>query len=188
MLDRERCIICARCTRFGDLIAGDHALEFIDRGYRTEVGTPDGKPAESKFIGNTIKICPVGALTSQVYRFRARPWDNDSTDSTCTLCPVGCSMILDSRDGEIMRTRSRENKEVNDIWMCDKGWFGYEFSDQQERLDKPLIRRNDKMEIASWEEAIALIASKIHDAKPHGRLAALGGNPLTVEENFLFQN
>lgn len=187
MLDRERCIICARCTRFGDLIAGDHALEFIDRGYRTEVGTPDGKPAESKFIGNTIKICPVGALTSQVYRFRARPWDNDSTDSTCTLCPVGCSMILDSRDGEIMRTRSRENKEVNDIWMCDKGWFGYEFSDQQERLDKPLIRRNDKMEIASWEEAIALIASKIHDAKPHGRLAALGGNPLTVEENFLFQ-
>ena len=86
------------------------------------------EPAESKFIGNTIMICPVGALTSQVYRFRARPWDNDSANSTCTLCPVGCSMILDSRDGEIMRTRSNENKDVNDIWLCDKGWFGYEFT------------------------------------------------------------
>ena len=80
MLDRERCIICARCTRFGDMIAGDHALEFIERGYKTEVGTPDGGPAESKFIGNTIMICPVGALTSQVYRFRARPWDNQPTE------------------------------------------------------------------------------------------------------------
>lgn len=187
MLDRERCIVCARCTRFGDLIAGDHALEFIDRGYKTEVGTPDGKPAESKFIGNTIMICPVGALTSQVYRFRARPWDNEPANSTCTLCPVGCSMILDSRDGEIMRTRSRENKDVNDIWMCDKGWFGYEFSSSSERLDKPLIRRNGKLEIASWDEATSLIAEKIKDAKPNGRLAALGGNPLTVEENYLFQ-
>ena len=82
MLDRERCIVCARCTRFGDLISGDHALEFIERGYKTEVGTPDGKPVESKFIGNTINICPVGALTSQVYRFRARPWDNHTTKST----------------------------------------------------------------------------------------------------------
>lgn len=187
MLDRERCIICARCTRFGDLIAGDHALEFIDRGYRTEVGTPDGQPAESKFIGNTIMICPVGALTSQVYRFRARPWDNDSTNSTCTLCPVGCSMILDSRDGEIMRTRSQENRDVNDIWLCDKGWFGYEFSSNPDRLDKPLVRKNGKLEITSWDEAISLIASKIQEAKPHGKLAALGGNPLTVEENYLFQ-
>lgn len=187
MLDRERCIICARCTRFGDLIAGDHALEFIDRGYKTEVGTPNGQPAESKFIGNTIMICPVGALTSQVYRFRARPWDNDSVNSTCTLCPIGCSMIIDSRDGEIMRTRSQENKDVNDIWLCDKGWFGYEFSSNSERLDKPLIKRYGKLEIASWEEAISLVATKIKEAKPLGRLAALGGNPLTVEENYLFQ-
>ena len=187
MLDRERCIICARCTRFGDIIAGDHALEFKDRGYKTEVGTPDGQPVDSKFIGNTIMICPVGALTSQVYRFRARPWDNDSTNSTCTLCPVGCSMILDSRDGEIMRTRSQENKEVNDIWMCDKGWFGYEFSSNQDRLDKPLIRRNGKLEIASWDDALTLIAEKIQAAKPNGKLAALGGNPLTLEENYLFQ-
>jgi NADH-quinone oxidoreductase subunit G len=186
-LDRERCIVCARCTRFGEIIAGDHALEFIDRGYKTEVGTPDGGPAQSKFIGNTIMICPVGALTSQVYRFRARPWDNKPTDSTCSLCPVGCSLILDSRDGEIMRTRSSENPAINDIWLCDKGWFGYEFSSHANRLTKPLIRRGGKLEEAGWEEALTLIANKMVEAKPSGKLAALGGNPLTVEENYLFQ-
>jgi len=187
MLDRERCIVCARCTRFSDLMAGDHSLEFIERGYKTEVGTPDGKPVESKFIGNTIMICPVGALTSQVYRFRARPWDNDSTDSTCTLCPVGCSMILDARDGQITRTRSRENREVNDIWLCDKGWFGYEFAYNSARLTQPLIRRDGQLVPASWEEALSLIISQIQAAKTAGRIAAFGGNPLTFEENFLFQ-
>lgn len=187
MLDRERCIICARCTRFSDELSGDHALEFTERGFKTEVATPGDKPAESKFIGNTIMICPVGALTSQVYRFRARPWDNDSTGSTCTLCPVGCSMILDSRDGQIMRTRSRENKAVNDIWLCDKGWFGYEFTYNPNRLTEPLIRRNGQLEPASWEEALSLIASKMQSAKPQGKIAAFGGNPLTLEENYLFQ-
>ncbi len=187
MLDRERCIACARCTRFGDLLAGDHALEFIDRGYRTEVGTPNQGTAESKFIGNTIMICPVGALTSQVYRFRARPWDNLPTNSTCTLCPVGCSMVLDSRDGQIMRTRSCENRDVNDIWLCDKGWFGYEFTYHPDRLTKPLVRRNGQLEPVDWDEAFTLIANKIKEAKPQGKLAAFGGNPLTFEENYLFQ-
>lgn len=187
MLDRERCITCARCTRFGDIVAGDHALEFIDRGYRTEVGTPDGKPVESKFIGNTISICPVGALTSQVYRFRARPWDNKHTPSACTLCPVGCNMTLDERDGEVMRTRACENRSLNDVWLCDKGWFGYEFVDHPDRLDRPLIRRGDRLEPVEWEEALTLIAAKMQAAKPQGKLAALGGNPLTVEENYLFQ-
>lgn len=187
MLDRERCIVCARCTRFGDVVAGDHALEFIDRGFKTEVGTPDGGPAESKFIGNTIMICPVGALTSQVYRFRARPWDNTHVKSTCTLCPVGCSLILDSRDGEVMRTRNCENKDVNDIWLCDKGWFGYEYTSHPDRLERPLIRRGNALEAASWDEAISLIASKLNEAKSSGKVAGWGGNPLTVEENYLFQ-
>lgn len=187
MLDRERCIVCARCTRFGDLIAGDHALEFIERGFKTEVGTPGGKPVDSKFIGNTIMICPVGALTSDVYRFKARPWDNNHVLSTCTLCPVGCSMILDQRDGEIVRTRSSENREVNDIWMCDKGWFGYEYASYKARLQKPLVRKNGQLEIAGWEEALSLVAAKFREAKPSGRLAGWGGNPLTTEENYLFQ-
>lgn len=187
MLDRERCIICARCTRFGDEVAGDHALEFQERGYRTEVCTPGGGPVESKFIGNTIQMCPVGALTSQVYRFRARPWDNQPMPSTCTLCPVGCSLFLDSRDGEIMRTRSREDKEVNDIWLCDKGWFGYEYVSNPQRLQSPWMRKNGQLYPVGWEEALTLIASRMSQAKPRGRLGALGGNPLTVEENYLFQ-
>lgn len=187
MLDRERCIACARCTRFGDIVAGDHALEFINRGYRSEVGTPDGGPVESKFIGNTIMICPVGALTSQVYRFRARPWDNTPTDSTCTLCPVGCSMIFDARDGEVMRTRARENRDVNDVWMCDKGWFGYEFTDHPDRLTKPLVRRDGVLEPTSWDEALTYIASHVEKVLGNNKLAGWGGNTLTVEENFLFQ-
>ena len=187
MLDRERCIICARCTRFGESIAGDNALEFQERGYKTEVGTPNGDSVESKFIGNTIMICPVGALTSQVYRFKARPWDNKQTITGCTLCPVGCSKIIDSRDGEIVRTRSQENSEVNDIWLCDKGWFGYEFVSSAERLKKPLIRRNGILEEATYEEAFDLIAKKINEAKFSNKIASLGGNTLTVEENFLFQ-
>lgn len=185
MLDRERCIVCARCTRFGDVVAGDHALEFIERGFKTEVGTADGGPAQSKFIGNTIMICPVGALTSNVYRFRARPWDNRHTETACPLCPVGCSMVLDERDGEIMRTRSHENKAVNDVWLCDKGWFGYEFSYHPDRLQQPLIRRAGGLEPATWDEALSLVAQKMQQAVS---VAAWGGNNLTVEENFLLQN
>lgn len=187
MLDRERCIACARCTRFGEIVSGDHALAFIERGYRTEVGTPHGGPVQSKFIGNTISICPVGALTSQVYRFRARPWDNKHTHTTCTLCPIGCSLTLDSRDGELLRTRACENRAVNDVWLCDKGWFGYEFVSHPERLRTPLIRRVDKLVPAQWNEAFTLIARKFLEARAGGKLAGFGGNPLTVEECYLFQ-
>ncbi len=187
MLDRERCILCARCTRFGEILAGDHALQIFDRGYRSEVGTPDAGTPKSKFIGNTIEICPVGALTSRVYRFRARPWDNARTETTCTLCPVGCRMILDSRDGEIMRTRSLENREVNDIWLCDKGWFGYEFSHHPGRLTHPLLRRNGTLTPASWEEVLSLVAEKIKEGQPSGRMAAWSGSALTVEDYFLIQ-
>lgn len=187
-LDRERCIICARCTRFSELISGDHALEMSDRGYKTEIiGNPESsKP--SKFIGNTIKICPVGALTSQAYRFQARPWDNSQIATTCTLCPVGCNMTLDERDGNIMRTRSRENGDINDIWLCDKGWFGYEFVDSPQRLLHPLIRNDaGKLVETSWDHALGVIADKIMSTKASGKLAAFGGDPLTVEESYLLQ-
>src|SRR5690606_13434586 len=132
-------------------------------------------------------ICPVGALTSQVYRFRARPWDNLATASTCTLCPVGCSLYFDSRDGEIVRTRSREQKNINDIWLCDKGWFGYEFTGSPKRLQKPLIRKSGVLKEVEWEEAIDFTAANIQEARITDNVAALGGNSLTVEENFLFQ-
>lgn len=129
-------------------------------------------------------ICPVGALTSSVYRFRARPWDNTPTTTTCTLCPVGCSMIIDSRDGEIVRTRSQECPSLNDIWLCDKGWFGYEFSSSDKRLTQPLIRRHGELIPVSWEEAFSFVASKM---KASQKIAGCGGNHLTVEENYLFQ-
>lgn len=187
MLDRERCIACARCTRFGELIAGDYALRLIERGYKTEIGTPEGRPVDSKFIGNTIKICPVGALTSQVYRFRARPWDNKPTSSVCTLCSIHCNLTLDSRDGEILRVRSKENIPLNDIWLCDKGWFGYEFVTSKERLTRPLIRKNGNLEEASWDEALNLVALQLRKAKESGQAGAIGGSPLTIEENYLFQ-
>jgi NADH-quinone oxidoreductase subunit G len=186
MLDRERCIACARCTRFGELVAGDSALVLKDRGYRIEVGTANNEPVESKYIGNTIMICPVGALTSQVYRFRARPWDNDVTETCCTLCPVGCSMYLDARDGEIMRTRSCGNTNINDIWLCDKGWFGYEFSSSVERLQKPLIRKEGKLREVEWQEALDYASAHIQEARISGNVAALSGNNLSVEEYFLF--
>lgn len=187
MLDQERCITCARCTRFGDELAGDHALTFKDRGYKTVVSTNENGTAQSKFIGNTIMICPVGALTSQVYRFQSRPWDNETAHSSCTLCPVGCSMKLDSRDGEIMRTRAQLNPAVNDIWLCDKGWFGYEFCTNEKRLTQPLMRERGHLVEVTWEKAIACIASKVKEVKESKKLAALGGNPLTTEENYLFQ-
>jgi NADH-quinone oxidoreductase subunit G len=186
-LDRERCIACARCTRFSDLIAGDHALEFYDRGYKTEIGASKERHAEPKFLSNTISICPVGALTSTVYRFRARPWDNSSTPTTCTLCPMGCSMSLDARDGEIMRTRALENHAVNDVWLCDKGAFGYEFISHPARLKQPYVRRNGSLEPATWEDAIATVAAQLSKAIPTGKLAGFGGSPLTTEESYLFQ-
>jgi len=186
-LDRERCIVCARCTRFSDLIAGDHALEFADRGFKTEVVTAKEKVAEPKFLGNTIMICPVGALTSTAYRFRARPWDNTPTPTTCPLCPVGCSMILDSRDGEIVRTRSLENSDVNDIWLCDKGWFGYEFVDHPQRLHTPLLKKNGVFSEVTWEEAISFAAEKFKSFKENKKIAAFGGNNLTIEESYLLQ-
>ncbi len=187
IVDQERCIACARCTRFGEIVAGDDALKLKDRGFRTEIGTPNDQPVESKFIGNTIQMCPVGALTSQVYRFRARPWDNDTVESTCTLCAVGCNMKVDTRDNEILRVRSVENRDVNDIWMCDKGFFGYEHVNDDNRIKTPLIRRNGELVPAGWEEVLELIANKFKEVKASPKVGALGGSPLTVEENYFFQ-
>lgn len=187
MLDRERCISCARCTRFSDLISGDHALEFIDRGDRTEVGTPGGQPIKSKFIGNTIMICPVGALTSQVYRFRARPWDNQLTETTCTLCAVGCRMVVDTRDGRVMRTRATEDRQVNDMWLCDKGWFGYEFTDHSQRLRQPLMRCGETFTTISWEKAFSVVAEQLKRGHRSGKIAGWTGTALTCEDYLSFQ-
>ncbi len=183
-LDRERCILCWRCVRFGEIIAGDDALKGFVRGFTSEIGTPLGLPVESKFIGNTIAICPVGALTSRIYRFRARPWDNEPVASTCAHCGVGCSVWLDVRGGEILRARAREEPEVNDVWLCDLGFFGHGYVAAGDRLTTPLVRREGRLYEASWDEALGLVAERLRSARERGpgRVAFLGGRRLSNED------
>lgn len=184
VLDRERCILCWRCVRFGEIIAGDDALKGFERGFTSEVGTPRALPVESKFIGNTIAICPVGALTSRTYRFRARPWDVQPVASTCTHCGVGCSVWMDVRGGEILRTRAREEPEINDVWLCDLGFFGHGYVAAGDRLTTPLVRREGRLREASWDEALGLVAERLRVSRERGpgRVAFLGGRRLSNED------
>lgn len=183
-LDRERCIMCWRCTRFGEVVAGDHALKGHDRGFRTHIDTPPvTQQRPSKFIGNTIAICPVGALTSGVYRFRARPWDNRPTPSVCTHCGVGCATWVDVRGGEVVRVRAREKPELNDIWLCDVGFFGYDYTNHPDRLTTPYLRQEGVLREATWEEALDAVAQALRRAAP--RVGAIGGERLTMEEAYL---
>ena len=143
-------------------------------------------PVESKFIGNTIEICPVGALTSATYRFRSRPWDNQPVASTCTHCGLGCAVWLDVRGGEILRTRAREERAINDIWLCDLGFFGHDYPRAKDRLTTPLVRRSGRLEEATWDEALDLVAARVRASKERGggRVAFLGGRRLSNEDAF----
>ena len=184
VLDRERCILCWRCVRFGEVIAGDDALKGFERGFQSEINTPFTMPVQSKFIGNTIAICPVGALTAKTYRFVSRPWDNRRVASVCTHCGVGCAVFFDVRGNTIMRTQARESPEVNDVWLCDIGFFGHGYVQHGERLTEPLIRRDGGLAPASWDEALELVARKIRAARP-GRVALLGGARMTNEDAYV---
>src|SRR6266550_2731417 len=139
-LDRERCVLCARCTRFCDEISGDRFLELYARGAGERVSIAAGEDFRSPFSGNTIQICPVGALTATPYRFVARPFDLKSVDSVCMHCASGCNIKLDMRRGEVVRQLARDNLEVNDAWLCDKGRFAFRFPDAMRRLTTPLLR------------------------------------------------
>jgi NADH-quinone oxidoreductase subunit G len=186
-LDRERCILCWRCVRFGEIIAGDDALKGFGRSFTSEINTPFTLPVESKFIGNTIAICPVGALTSKTYRFQARPWDNAPVPSTCTHCGVGCAVWFDARGGQITRTRAREEPSVNDIWLCDRGFFGHDYVRSPDRLTTPLLRRGDRLEPATWDEALDTVARALTASRERGggRVAFLGGRRLSNEDAFV---
>lgn len=190
VLDRERCIHCARCTRFSQEISGDAQLEFLKRGADTMISTFRNTEFTSRFSGNTIELCPVGALTSRVYRFRARPWDMKSQKSICTRCSNGCNIWLDYRPNRLVRVLGRENEAVNEEWTCDKGKFGHEYISSDRRLLSPLIRRDGKFVTASWVEAYQLIASRIRQAvAEHGAksVGAIGGAHLSNEEAYLLQ-
>src|SRR6476661_8032078 len=139
-LDRERCVLCARCTRFCDQISGDRFIELFDRGGAEQVGISAGEDFRSPFSGNTIQICPVGALTATTYRFAARPFDLSWAESVCPHCACGCNLRIDVRRGEVVRHLARDNDDVNDAWSCDKGRFAFQFADQPNRLATPLLR------------------------------------------------
>jgi NADH-quinone oxidoreductase subunit G len=157
-LDRERCVLCARCTRFCDQISGDRFIELFDRGAAEQVAIAAGEDFRSPFSGNTIQICPVGALTATPYRFVARPFDLSSVDTVCPHCSAGCNIKLDMRRGEVVRQLARDNLEVNDAWLCDKGRFAFRFPDAPDRITAPLIRDRG-LEPASFGEVLTEVAA-----------------------------
>ncbi|MEU6588333.1 NADH-quinone oxidoreductase subunit G [Streptomyces sp. NPDC046881] len=185
LLDRERCVLCARCTRFSNQIAGDPMIELVERGALQQVGTGEGDPFESYFSGNTIQICPVGALTSAAYRFRSRPFDLVSSPSVCEHCAGGCATRTDHRRGKVMRRLAADDPEVNEEWICDKGRFAFRYAQQKDRLDTPLVRNADGvLEPASWPEALEAAARGLTAAR--SRAGVLIGGRLTVEDAYAY--
>ncbi|MGW4435760.1 NADH-quinone oxidoreductase subunit G [Streptomyces sp. NPDC004596] len=185
LLDRERCVLCARCTRFSNQVAGDPMIELIERGALQQVGTGEGDPFESYFSGNTIQICPVGALTSAAYRFRSRPFDLVSSPSVCEHCSGGCATRTDHRRGKVMRRLAADDPEVNEEWICDKGRFAFRYAQARDRLDLPLVRNVDGvLEPASWPEALEAAARGLTAAR--SRAGVLTGGRLTVEDSYAY--
>lgn len=185
LLDRERCVLCARCTRFSNQIAGDPMIEMLERGALQQVGTGEGDPFESYFSGNTIQICPVGALTSAAYRFRSRPFDLVSSHSVCEHCAGGCATRTDHRRGKVMRRLASPDPEVNEEWVCDKGRFGFRYAQKPDRLTTPLVRNAEGvLEPASWPEALDIAARGLTSAR--GRAGVLAGGRLTVEDAYAY--
>jgi NADH-quinone oxidoreductase subunit G len=183
-IDRERCILCYRCVRFSQEVSEDYQLVFAERGADTFVATHDGHPYVAPFSGNITELCPVGALTSKPYRFRARPWDIEDAGGVCMLCPAQCNVEFTVRDEKVMRVLAREHDGVDDGWLCDKGRFAYQAMHVDERITAPLVREGDELREASWERALE-VASGL--AKHRGRVGALVGGQATNEEGFLIQ-
>jgi len=191
VLDRERCITCMRCTRFASEIAGDSKLGLINRGAQSEVGPFLGGTFDSNFSGNTIEICPVGALTSRQFRFKGRPWEVKSADSICTKCSNGCNIAVGHRMGEVVRINGRVNEQINEEWTCDKGKFGNADVNSPERLTVPLIRdAHGSLVETDWDTALASIVNNMQFvAENYGpnAIAAFGTTTGTIEDNILLR-
>ncbi|MCS7010983.1 MAG: NADH-quinone oxidoreductase subunit NuoG [Anaerolineales bacterium] len=171
-LDRERCIQCGRCIRFQEKIAGDPVLAFYQRGRATDIITNSDPPFDSIFSGNTTDICPVGALTTADFRFGARPWEMKAAASICPLCPVGCNIVFNTRreaksGGKVVikRVMPRQNEQVNEIWICDRGRFNWHYVEDPTRLAHPLVKKDGKLELASWQEALEATRKHIAGAQ-----------------------
>jgi NADH-quinone oxidoreductase subunit G len=185
LLDRERCVLCARCTRFSEQIAGDPFIELLERGALEQVGIGEGDDFRSYFSGNTIQICPVGALTSAAYRFRSRPFDLVSSPSICEHCSSGCAVRTDHRRGKVLRRLAGDDPAVNEEWSCDKGRFGFRYAQSTDRLTTPLVRdASGELVPASWPEALAVAAAGLEAAR--GKAAVLVGGRSTVEDAYAY--
>jgi NADH-quinone oxidoreductase subunit G len=188
-LDRERCIQCARCIRFQEQVAGEPVLAFYQRGRATDIITNSEPPFDSIFSGNTTDICPVGALTTADFRFGARPWEMKAAASICPLCPVGCNVTFNTRreakaNGEVVikRVLPRQNEQVNEIWMCDHGRFGWHYTESENRLATPMVRKNGKLESASWKAALEEAGNKVKG--DNGGVVVLASGRLSNEDLF----
>jgi NADH-quinone oxidoreductase subunit G len=184
-IDRERCILCYRCVRFSQEVSEDYQLILQERGADTYVATFDGHPYVAPFSGNIVELCPVGALTSKPYRFRARPWDIEGSGSVCTLCPAQCNVTFTVRDERVLRVLARDNPGVDDGWLCDKGRFAYQAVHVDERVTQPMVRDGGELRPVSWERALDEAASALRRAR--GRVGAVVGGQTTNEEGFLLQ-
>lgn len=185
-LDRERCILCDRCTRFADEVAGDPLIHFTERGNETQVLTFPDEPFSSYFSGNTVQICPVGALTAAPYRFKARPWDLEQVESTCTTCSVGCRVAVQSSRNQLVRYLGVDVDPVNHGWLCDKGRFDFEAVSSDERLTAPLMRDPDddqQLVGTDWGTALATASQALADSSP-GAVGIIGGARLTNEDAY----
>ena len=180
LLDRERCILCARCTRFSEEIAGDAFIALNERGALQQVGIYEKDPFESYFSGNTVQICPVGALTGSAYRFRSRPFDLVSTPSVCEHCASGCSLRTDVRRNKTLRRLAGDDSNVNEEWNCDKGRWAFQYTMAKDRIANPLIRENGQLREASWPEALAAAAAGLKGK----RTGVLVGGRSTVEDAY----
>ncbi|MBA3419547.1 MAG: NADH-quinone oxidoreductase subunit G [Geodermatophilaceae bacterium] len=188
LLDRERCVLCARCTRFSNQVAGDPFIELFERGALEQVAIYEDEPFESYFSGNTVQICPVGALTGAAYRFRARPFDLMSTPSVCEHCASGCAQRTDWRRGKVMRRLAGEDPEVNEEWNCDKGRWAFSYATEADRILTPLVRDEETGELtaASWPEALERAAAGLRIARDAGGVGMLCGGRVTLEDAYAY--
>ncbi|GHF72262.1 NADH-quinone oxidoreductase subunit G [Amycolatopsis bartoniae] len=199
LLDRERCVLCQRCTRFSAQIAGDPFIDLLERGAHQQIGTAEtadvldmasktssGKPFQSYFSGNTIQICPVGALTSAQYRFRSRPFDLVSSPSVCEHCSSGCAERTDFRRGKVMRKLAGNDPDVNEEWICDRGRFAFRYAQTADRIRRPLVRENGELREASWTEALRVAASGLAAARDSRGVGVLTGGRLTLEDAYAY--
>lgn len=187
MLDVERCIMCSRCIRFSEEIAGQPALTFTQRGDHVVLTTFPGTELDNPYSMNVIDLCPVGALTSRDFRFRARVWEMSATETVCTGCARGCNTHMWVRNNQILRLTPRNNEQVNSYWMCDHGRLEtFKFVNEERRLNGPLVRRDGALHEVGWDEAIARVASELRTLKK-SEVAGIGSAYATNEDNYAFQ-